>query len=138
MSAETKKVLEMVHEGKLTTDDAEKLLERLGASPSEGATSDEIRAGRPLPPPRKLRFLRIVVDSPDRDQVNIRVPLAFMRTGMKFLAVLPPRITEKLAAKGIDLSALSELKDQNLVEALEELNLDVESSDGKKVRIFCE
>ncbi len=79
-----------------------------------------------------------MVDSPDRDQVNIRVPLAFMRTGMRLMAVLPPRVSERLAERGIDLSTFAEMKGQELIEGLQELNLDVEARDGKKVRIFCE
>jgi len=138
MSAETKKILEMLAEGKITSEDAEKLLDKLGAGGGAGARTDEAQAGEATPPGHKPRFLRIVVDSPDRDQVNARVPLSFMRTGVRLLAVLPPRVSEKLAAKGFDLSAFAGMKGQDLTEALEELNINVDGPDGKKVRIFCE
>jgi len=177
MSEETKKVLEMVASGQITADDAEKLLEKLGASapstspasgqapaPQDKSVADGIRAdlhgrldeakqGVQSKPPRvgewairgesasaesKLRFLRVTVDSPDRDQVNVRVPLAFLRAGMKLIGVIPPQVSEKLAEKGIDLSALRDLKGGELVDELKDLHVDVDSKDGEKVRIFCE
>ena len=139
MSQETKKVLEMLASGQITADDAEKLLEKVGASgpaPATPAASEEASG-----PGQKLRFLRIVVDKPDHDpgdQVNIRVPLAILRTGIKLLAVLPPKVSASLAEKGIDLSALRDLPREGLVEHLRDLHVDVDSKNGEKVRIFCE
>jgi hypothetical protein len=134
MSQETKKVLEMLASGQITANDAEKLLEKLGTSgPAPAAASEENAT-----PAQKLRFLRVVVDSPDRDQVNVRVPLAILRTGIKLLAILPPKVGEKLADKGIDLSALRDLPREELVEHLKDLHIDVDSKNGEKVRVFCE
>ena len=134
MSQETKKVLEMLASGQITANDAEKLLEKLGTSgPAPVAASEENAT-----PAQKLRFLRVVVDSPDRDQVNVRVPLAILRTGIKLLAILPPKVGERLADKGIDLSALRDLPREELVEHLKDLHIDVDSKNGEKVRVFCE
>ena len=136
MSQETKKVLEMLASGQITADEAEKLLEKLGASgtaPAAPAASEEASGAAPKP-----RFLRVVVDSPDRDQVNVRVPLAILRTGIKLLAVLPSKVSERLVEGGIDLSALRDLHREELVEHLRELHVDVDSKNGEKVRIFCE
>ena len=134
MSQETKKVLEMLASGQITANDAEKLLEKLGTSgPAAAAASEENATAA-----QKLRFLRVVVDSPDRDQVNVRVPLAILRTGIKLLAVLPPKVSERLADKGIDLSALRDLPREELVEHLKDLHIDVDSKNGEKVRVFCE
>jgi len=158
MSEETRKVLEMVASGQITAGDAEKLLDKLAASgpapaappASEEASGAEGRSksrrvwGWTIPardeapaPGQKLRFLRIMVDSPDRDQVNVRVPLAMLRTGIKLLAVLPPKVSERLAEKGIDLSALRDLDRGELLE-LGDLHVDVDGKNGEKVRIFCE
>jgi hypothetical protein len=137
MSQETKKVLEMLASGQISTEDAEKLLEKLGtgnnAPPPAPPATGEASGG----PPR-IRFLRVVVDSPDRDQVNIRVPLAILRTGIKLFGVLPPQVSQKLAEKGIDLSALRDLKGGELVDELKDLHVDVDSKNGEKVRVFCE
>ena len=134
MSQETKKVLEMLASGQITASDAEKLLEKLGTSGPAAAAASEGNAT----PAQKLRFLRVVVDSPDRDQVNVRVPLAILRTGIKLLAVLPPKVSERLADQGIDLSALRDLPREELVEHLKDLHIDVDSKNGEKVRVFCE
>lgn len=138
MSAETKKVLEMVAQGKLSTGDGERLLEKLaGASGAPSATRETV-PGEKASSPRNPRYLRIMVDAPGRENVNVRVPLNFLRSGMRFASVLPPRIHEKLAERGIDLTALGNLQGQELVDALRELNMEVEDGYGKKVRLFCE
>ncbi|HEV2388966.1 MAG TPA: hypothetical protein VGS20_17125 [Candidatus Acidoferrales bacterium] len=139
MSAETKKVLEMVAEGKISAEDAERLLEKLGGGPSGPAAGgketprEEKTSGSPNP-----RYLRILVDAPGRENVNVRVPLHFLRTGMRFMSVLPPRVHQKLAERGIDLTGLGSLQGQELVDALRELNMEVDNGYGKKVHIFCE
>jgi hypothetical protein len=159
MSQETKKVLDMLASGQITAEDAEKLLEKLGASgpaANPSAASEEVHGveGKPgfrrvwgwtIPsrgeapaPGQKPRFLRVVVDNPGREQVNIRVPLAILKTGIKLLAVLPPKVNAQLADNGIDLSALRELPHDELVEHLRDLHVDVDNAGGDKVRIFCE
>lgn len=183
MSQETRKVLEMLAAGQITADDAEKLLEKLGAAASRpaapganeatagpegqsvherlGEIGDQVRErvgnvaegksgqtrvwGWRIPardeapaPGQKLRFLRVVVDSPGHDQVNIRVPLAFVRAGMKLMGVIPAQVSEKLAEKGIDLAALRDLKGGELVDELKDLHVDVDTENGEKVRVYCE
>ena len=136
MSPETRKILEMLASGQITSADAEKLLEKLGtngAGQAPGTVAMEAGATA-----QKLRFLRVVVESPGRDQVNIRVPLQFLRAGMKLLGVIPPQAAAKLAEKGIDLNALRDLKGGELVDELRDLHVDVDSQNGEKVRVFCE
>jgi hypothetical protein len=137
MSLETKKVLEMLTSGQITAGDAEKLLEKLGASSPAPATptASEEATGTA----QKPRFLRIVVDKPaSDDQVNIRVPLAMLGSGIKLLAMLPPKVSERLAEKGIDLSNLRSLPPEEKLELLRNLHVDVDSKNGEKIRIFCE
>lgn len=141
MSEERKKVLEMLAEGKINTADAERLLEKLNGSsgtagaeaPGEAARDVAIATGK-----GPLKYLRVVVDSSDGDKVNIRVPLALVKTGIKLSTMMPAEANEKLAEQGIDLSHLSGLKGEELIEALRDLKVDVDSNDGDTVRIFCE
>ncbi len=128
MSAETKKVLEMVAEGKITADEAEKLLDKLGSA-ADAKPEAESAPGQ--------RYLRILVDKPGHDQINIRMPLSLLRTS-KLIGILPLKVSSRLAEQGIDLSALCALKNGELADALQSLNLNVERGDGKKVRIYCE
>jgi hypothetical protein len=137
MSTERKKVLELLAGGKITTQEAEQLLEKLEA----------IAANRPEPQPapngeipavgKQPRFLRILVEKPGHEQVNVRLPLSLCRTG-KLFAFLPTRVSERLAERGIDLSGFNALQGEDLEEALRTINIDVEKDDGKKVRVFCE
>jgi len=139
MSLETRKVLEMLASNQITAADAEKLLEKLGNSSGKGeATATVASTGEASASLGKIRYLRVVVDQPEHDQLNIRVPLGLLRTGMKLLGVIPPKFSEKLAEKGIDLSALRDLKGGELVGELKDLHVDVDSKDGEKVSIFCE
>jgi polyhydroxyalkanoate synthesis regulator phasin len=138
MSAETKKVLEMVAEGKLSAEDAERLLEKLAGGSSAPSAARETVPGDKTSGPQNPRYLRIMVDAPGRENVNVRVPLNFLRSGMRFMSVLPPRVVEKLRERGIDLSGLAGLQGQELVDALRELNMEVDNGYGKKVHIFCE
>jgi len=137
MSEETRKVLEMLQAGQISAADAEKLLEKLdqgasaGADPHAGHESSSSQT-------QKLRYLRVLVENPKSEQVNVRIPLAFLRSGWKLLAVLPPRVNEKLAEKGIDLSVIAALKGEELEQALRDLLVNVDGPEGNKVQVFCE
>lgn len=137
-SEERKKIIEMVANGKISVEDAERLLDKLsGPEPvaheePEPAIEGRAASGRPL------KYLRVVVNSSDEDKVNIRVPLALVRTGIKLSTMLPSDADQKLKDKGIDLSQFSRMKGDELTEALRELKVDVDSADGDTVRIFCE
>jgi len=139
MSVERKKVLEMLGAGKITADEAEKLLEKLGAA--EAARESEASASAERPGGKQPRYLRVEVDEETGKKVNIRVPLAFVRTGMAIAGVLPLRVQQRLAEKGIDIGLIAGIRDpvksQQIAEALKELDVDVDD-DGRKVRIYCE
>jgi len=137
MSEETRKVLEMLAEGKISAADAERILEKLTGSAQTSAGEAKAESSETASA-RKLRFLRIVVDKPGQDPVNIRMPLAFARTGTSLLAVLPSRVSEKLTELGIDATVLGSKTDCDWAEALGKAEINIDKGDGKKVRIFCE
>jgi hypothetical protein len=137
MSAETRKVLEMLQAGQINPAQAEKLLEKLNGGTSAGSESRTGDDSSPSPA-QKLRYLRVLVENPQNKQVNVRIPLAFLRSGTTLLAVLPPRVNERLAEKGVDLSALAELKGERLEQALRDLHVNIDSPEGNKVQVFCE
>lgn len=140
MSAERKKVLELLATGKITTEEAEKLLNKLDAlagGESEGglAASSESKPADSKP----LRYLRVEVEKPgSSDNVNVRIPLSFIRASAGLHVLLPKNVQDKLYANGVDIGSLSRLKGQELENVLKELNIQVDESNGKKVRVFCE
>ena len=140
MSAERKKVLELLATGKITTEEAEKLLNKLdtlaGAEIEGGpAVSSESKPSDGKP----LRYLRVEVATPgNSDDVNVRIPLSFIRASAGLHVLLPRNVQDKLHAHGVDIGGLSQLKGQELENVLRELNVQVDESGGKKVRVFCE
>jgi hypothetical protein len=136
MSEERKKVLEMLTAGKITADEAEKLLDKLAGNASNATPSAE-------PPPAatgtaKPKYLRIVVGQPGHKEVNVRVPLSFVRSGRGLLAIMPKHVNERLAEYGINAESFTTMDINDLDHAMRELNIDVQKGNGEKVRIFCE
>ncbi len=148
MNNERMQVLQMVADGTISAEDAERLLEKMQAGGSKShptahasATSYDVisvsPSGEAVPRPG-LRFLRILVTSAKEDQVNIRIPIALVRTGLKLATMIPEEARLRLKEKGVDLGSLSGLEGEELIEALRDLRVDVDSGKGDTVRIFCE
>jgi hypothetical protein len=133
MSAETKKILELLAEGKISKEDAEKLLDKLSASGAGDASPKQKASEAGAAAPCKPRVMRIIVERPGQEQVNIRMPLALTRTGAHLMAVLPLGVTQKLADLGIDAATLS-----SMTGSIEDMHIDVDKGNGKRVQIFCE
>ncbi len=144
MSAETKKVLELLAAGKISHEDAERLLDKLtGTASSPGQSSSQTggTAANPAGGPcgsRRPRFIRVQVERPGREGVNVRVPLSCARGGRHWMAFLPTRVAEKLHEHGIDFGALDAMNDEDFQKAMERINVDIEGRSGRKVRIFAE
>ena len=148
MSEERRRILNMLAEGKITVEDAEKLLVAV-AEPAGPAQAQA--PGSPPSPKARAKYLRVRHEKQGTDggdggeRVNIRIPLQLLRAGLKLSALLPDEAKAKvgpaLRAKGIDLD-LKGVKPEDIDEllgALEELTIDVESENKKEtVRIFCE
>jgi len=146
MTENRRRILDMLAEGKIKVDEAERLLAAAEQpAGSEVGVSDIVQAGKP-----KAKYIRVVVE-PDpeggsevkRERVNIRVPLSIIRAGIKLRALMPSdaatKVNDALQSKGIDWD-LRNLKDEDLeqlVTALSDLEVDVQ--DGKqKVHIYVE
>lgn len=132
MSDERQRILRLVADGKATPEEAEQLLEAL-AKDDKGSDNTVMKSTSGMP-----KYLRVTVDSAKGDKVNVRVPLSLVRAGMKLTALVPKDVSKQMEEKGIDLSALSTMESDELVEALRELEVNVDSADGDMVRVFCE
>src|SRR5579863_1841679 len=137
MSVERKKVLEMLADKKITAEEADRLLEKLEgstASDSSEKPADNSSAAEP----KKPKHMRILVERPGREDVNIRIPMAFTRTGARLMAVLPPHILSKLAENGVDMAVLSSFNAEQLSGAMDNFQMDIEKGNGTKVKVSCE
>lgn len=135
MSRERAKILQMVADGTITAEEGEKLLSRLESGATSTAPDEPERAtgDRKSGP---IKYLRVIVDGDDK--VNIRVPIGLIRTGIKLTTLMPLSASEHLSEHGIDLSQFNNLDGEELMEALRELQVEVDSEDGDIVRVFCE
>ena len=144
MNENRRRILDLLAGGKITVEEAERLLSTMG-EPTGGVVvaAGEESARKPQP-----KYLRVVVEPAEgpgakQERVNVRVPVALLRAGMKFASVIPnaasSQINEKLREKGIDLDVRDlKLEDmEKLVDALSELQVDVDSPEAK-VRVFFE
>jgi hypothetical protein len=137
MSEDRRRVLSMLAEGKITTEEAERLLSAMErTAPPSGPNGG----------PR--RYLRVEVDANEQGRgsptrVNIRVPMTFLRAGVRLASVIPPAAREKvnaaMARNGVpfDIDQLKPEALEALVEQLGEFLVDVDDKDAK-VRIYCE
>ena len=142
MTENRRQILGMLSEGKINVAEAESLLGLLDQPPSGGPNGSDTGEGRKTLP----KYLRVLVEEDGEsgnERVNIRVPMALIRSGVKLAALIPKeatnRVNEKLEEKGIGIN-LGSLKVEDLeqlVDGLAEMEVDVQ--DGKEhVRIFME
>ncbi len=145
MNEDRRSILDMLAAGKITADEAERLLAALDrTSPSAAASAPD--SGYPANRP-KAKYLRVLVDTDEDDdgptKVNIRVPMQLLRAGVRLSSVIPPKAREEvnaaMARQGIpfDVNQIRPENLEELVEQLGELTVDVDQ-EHTKVRIFCE
>jgi membrane peptidoglycan carboxypeptidase len=138
MNEERKRILDMLAEGKINAEEAEKLLAAISGE-KENSTGNTEKS--PLP-----KYLRVIVEpgpsSDHYDRVNIRVPIKLIRAGLKLASFIPKdaqgKVNEALQEKGIDAD-FSKLKPEDLDEILGQLDdLSVNVEGKETVKIFCE
>jgi hypothetical protein len=158
MNENRRRVLEMLAAGKITADEADRLLAALEpetvSTPGEytgsinganGAKNGTVQA--------RAKYLRVLVEA-DEDMtgmkgpttVNVRVPMQLLRAGVRLAALIPKQAHDQLdqafTSHGVPLT-LSQIKPENieeLIDHLEDLTVDVDGRDGNRtrVRVFCE
>ena len=149
MSEHRRQILQMLAEGKINADEAERLISAVEQPPvSGGSDSSSAAAGKPRP-----KYLRVLVDSEDDGghegptKVNVRVPMQLLRAGVRLAGLIPApalsRANSAMQEQGFPID-LSQIKPENLEELVEHLNdltVDVDQKDANtkvKVRVFCE
>ncbi|GAA4260998.1 SHOCT-like domain-containing protein [Dactylosporangium darangshiense] len=140
MNEQRKDILDMLAEGKITADEAERLLAALERDLPAPAASLDVR---PKGKPKYLRVMMNTVENDETGHINIRVPLQLLRAGVQLAALIPPKAltaaNTKLTESGvpIDLTQLKPEQLEALVEHLDEMTVDIDQPDAK-LRVFCE
>jgi hypothetical protein len=144
MSDDTKRVLDLLAQGKITAEEAHELLRALAAQSTTDDSGSQAQSGEPGKP----RYLRVRVHRTGRQgyrdkDVSIRVPMAIIRSGIRFGALIPglagDRINARLRERGVDvdLTKIDPAMIESLLKDLGEVNIDVNGGD-EQVRITCE
>lgn len=147
-ATESRRILDLLAQGKITVDQADQLLRAIGGS---AATSDTAPVADQAQAPgsggegrRSPKWLCMTIDKtpPDgrpRQKVNIRVPMSLLRSGMKIAAVVPQMASDalirRLRERGVDISDLSRLdlaELDNVIRNLGEMTIDL---DGGRAQI---
>jgi hypothetical protein len=140
MNSNQRKILEMLAEKKISVDEAERLISLVQ---SEIGVPSATKEGK-----SNLKYLRITVKpnpgyAGEQENVNIRVPMALLRAGIKLTSVIPPgaydQMDSALKEKGIyfDWRNLNPENLEQILAALNDLEIDVQN--GKQnVHFYAE
>jgi hypothetical protein len=141
MNEDRKRVLAMLADGRITADEAERLLDAMGQSPTPRPGSAPPVSSNSAP-----KYFRVEVNANEPGgpaKVNVRIPMQLLRAGVRLSALIPPRARDEvnaaMAREGIPFD-INQLKPENLddlIEHLGDFNVDVDSGDAK-VRVYCE
>lgn len=136
MNDNRRQILDMLAQGKLTAEEAERLIAALERSSATQMSEAD-----------KVKYLRVLVDTIDPadgpTKVNVRVPMQLLRAGVRLTGVIPTRAREEvnnaLRKEGIefDINNVTPQNLEELIEQLRELTVDV-TNEHTKVRVFCE
>ena len=160
MNENRRQVLEMLAAGKITADEAERLIAALEPDSTVSAhtysqTSPHSNGHGLEDATAKTRakYLRVLVEADPSmtglqgsTTVNVRVPMKLLRAGVRLASLIPAQaheqLDEALSRHGVPLT-LSQIKPENLeelIDHLEDLTVDVDGKEGNatKVRVFCE
>jgi SHOCT-like protein len=149
---DTRRILDMLSQGKITVDEADRLIKAMSADrPAEIAAADTATDAR-----ARMRWFRINIHKPAKDEthkpkdVNIRVPIAVVKGGMRLGAIIATFAGEKAAQRmkerGLDLdlstingdlSRMNGAEFDTFLKTLDDMNIEID--DGKsQVRITAE
>ena len=129
-----KLVLEMLANGKIGVEDAQRLLSKL----EDVENSPEQNGGFDGPAKPRPRHLRIVAtDGHAQEEINLRIPLGLVRAGLALNTFLPSWAQSRIIV-GSDFSDMTKLDIDFLRENLDDLDLTFDSEDGESVHIFSE
>lgn len=121
MSEEVSRILKMVEEGKIDSQKADELIDALKAPQVQ---QDTVNYGD--------RMLKIKVNSKDGDDVNITIPIRFVKGMLNSVGKI--NIGGNSGVDKIDPQLISEAIDGNLVGKI----VDIKSGDGDIVEIFID
>jgi hypothetical protein len=136
MNEQRRQILQMLAEGKITAEEAERLIDALGQEQPESPP-------RPKSRPKYLRVMVMDTSEASPTRINVQIPLQLLRAGVRLTSVIPPQVLTKINAEldktgwPIDLTELKPQHIEDLVDQLDEVTIDVDDA-TTKLHVFCE
>lgn len=144
MSEDRIRILNMLSEGKITAEEAERLLDAIGTHAGTATAAGPAITGDPGPLIEALpKYLFVKVNAANGDNVDVKIPIALIRSGLKLTSLIPPQamdqINDSMSEHGmsVDFNNLKPEDIDELVEALREMEVNVDATNGDKVRVYC-
>ena len=138
---ERKRILTMLGEGKITAEEAEKLLDALDERRETPADTVVLKDKRGRKPTKLHVKVDAAGESPQKAKVNIGIPISLIKTfGPLIVRNLPKEAKEEMDKNGVDIAKIIADIDELIAEASDEdiVNIDTEGDDAAKVRIYFE
>jgi TusA-related sulfurtransferase len=134
---EKKQILMMLEDGKITAEQAEKLLKALEASDGKEAVKNEIK---PAGVSEKISVgklkgkFKVEVQSADGDNVMVTLPLMLAKLAIN---MMPAGKMAEIKANGVDIMQIVN-NIEDFIDMVDEDIVNVQSADGDRVRIYIE
>ena len=140
MAEEKMRILKMLSEGKISPEEAEKLL---GALETPEKTEPEQNGDLLSALENKHLYVRVEPkEGKNAEKVSVKVPFALLKAGLNIAGLIPKEAQDKINTsmeeKGInfDLNSFDPANVQEIMSALEELSVDIDTEDST-IQVYC-
>jgi hypothetical protein len=144
MSEDRSRILDLLAAGKISADEAERLLDALDARKGAPASSESAIKGDPEPLIAALpKYLYVKVLAANGDNVNVKIPIVLVRSGLKLTSLIPPlamdKINDTMSEHGmsVDFNNFKPEDIDELIAGLRETEVNVDAKNGDTVRVYC-
>jgi hypothetical protein len=135
MDENKNKILQMLSEGKISVEEASRLLYLVGEESKTDTSDNSIRKSK-----SNAKYLYVKVSPKeghqDAERVNVRIPISLVRAGMKLTALMPPEVADNVnkamkdKGMGFDIRNLDNNFIEQLVNALKDEEIEIDSEEA--------
>lgn len=140
MAEEKMRILNMLSEGKISPEEAEKLLNAI--EDHSKTSGNDVRTVFDAIENKNLYVQIEPKDGKSSDRVSVKVPFGLLKAGLNIAGLIPQEAQEKINSsmneKGIKFN-LDDISPENVKEiltALEEFSVDIDTDDST-VKVYC-
>jgi hypothetical protein len=143
MADDRTRILDLLAAGKVTAEEASRLLDALGSVAAKPADADQPTKQANATPVGLPKFIYVKVVSEKSDNVNIKIPLSLVKAGLKLTSFIPQpameQINKSMGEHGLSMDLLNfKAEDlEELIAALQEMEVNVDAANGDNVRVYA-